>query len=92
MNEKPPLIIREDRAARFRDLRKVPPLHGDLFGVHITDRGRDDPHKLISLHIEDDENWHFVVSFSHEWLPELIRILETARAAASLGHQRGESP
>jgi hypothetical protein len=89
MNSKPPVIIREDRAARFRDLRKVPPLHGDLFGVHITDRGRDDPHKVIGLHVEDDENWHFVVSFSHEWLPELIRILETARAAVGQEAKHG---
>lgn len=91
MNEKPPVIIREDRVSQYRDLRKVPPLAGDLFGIHITDRGRDDPHKVINLHVEDDENWHFAMSFSHHWLPELIHLLETARKAlAPLPPQQGD--
>lgn len=50
--------------------------------VCLQPRGRidKDPHVIVRIDTEDDGNWFKSMSFSSAWLPELIQILETAKA------------
>jgi hypothetical protein len=36
---------------------------------------------LISLYIEDDENWHHVVDFDELWINDLQSVLQVAKAS-----------
>ena len=42
-------------------------------------RNNNDTHVIVRIDCEDDGNWFKNMSFSSHWLPDLIKILETAR-------------
>ena len=56
----------------------VPRFHGGCVGVDVSPRGKDDPHIMIVLCVEDDETWHRQLSVSSAWLEELIAVLYEA--------------
>jgi hypothetical protein len=55
-------------------------IKGNQFGVRFEKRGPKDPHVIIQLLSEDDDNWFEVGnSFSAFWISDLIAVLETAQ-------------
>lgn len=66
-------------------------------GVDLVPRGEGDPHIIVELCVEDDENWHRKMQVSSYWPPELIRVLQQAQTfcetqtpdTASEGRQYG---
>ena len=63
------------------ELKTAPQFAGECIGVSLTNRGANDSHKIVSLFIEDDGNWHPKAAFSQHWLAEAIRVLQEAQAA-----------
>jgi len=52
---------------------------GQCVGVSLDKRGIEDDHILISLLIEDDEEWFKKLSISSSWLDEMIDVLNQAK-------------
>lgn len=52
---------------------------GSCIGVRLKDRGKDDPHQLVTVLVEDDENWHDKMTVSSFWLDEAIAQLQAAK-------------
>lgn len=53
---------------------------GECIAVELADRDVGDQHQLVSILLEDDENWHPKISVSSHWLAEMIEQLQAARA------------
>ena len=53
---------------------------GKCMGVELSQRGMNDPHILVNILMEDDENWFKKASFSSSWLDEMIQQLQAAKA------------
>ena len=56
----------------------IPSLVGDRFTVRFDNRGDGDGHILITVLVEDDENWHEKLCFSTAWLRDLVSLLVDA--------------
>lgn len=54
-------------------------LLGRCIGVELHDRAPDDPHQMVRIMVEDDENWFPKIDFSSYWLDEAILTLQAAR-------------
>ena len=55
---------------------------GDCKGIRLTRRGENDPHIMVNILTEDDENW-FVNennTFSSYWIDDLIKQLNNAKS------------
>ena len=55
---------------------------GNCKGIRLTRRGENDPHIMVSILTEDDENW-FVDEknkFSSYWIDDLIEQLKNAKS------------
>lgn len=52
---------------------------GDCIGVRAEERGKGDRHAVISVMVEDDDNWHDAMSVSSYWLDEFIDVLQQMR-------------
>jgi len=57
-----------------------------LFGIRIIKRP---PHQddVIELYVEDDESYHYKMSFSAYWLSDLIKCAELAEQRASCSYE-----
>lgn len=71
----------EDQEGAISSINSLPPVFfkGICHGVGIWDRGPDDPHQMVSIYGEDDENWFLETSFSSYWLERLISLLQQAQ-------------
>jgi hypothetical protein len=47
--------------------------HGDLFGWKFSDGGSNG---LVTIYIEDDENWHEKMTFDVFWLADFKRMAD----------------
>lgn len=66
-------------------------IKGQQFGVRLDARGHEDPHVIIQLLGEDDENWFTIGNgFSSFWLDDLILVLQDTRAILMSNTQRFE--
>lgn len=55
-------------------------LRGKQFAVSLSKRGPEDPHIVIQLMSEDDEQWFPVGNaFSSYWIEDLLQVLELAQ-------------
>lgn len=52
---------------------------GKCMGVTLEPRGPGDNHIMVTLEIEDDENWFEKMSVSSYWIDELIEQLQAAK-------------
>lgn len=55
---------------------------GNCKGIRLTRRGENDPHIMVSILTEDDENWFVDKNnkFSSYWIDDLIKQLNTAKS------------
>lgn len=56
--------------------------HGGLFGWRFTDGGSTG---LVTIYIEDDENWHPKFTVDRYWLADLQAVAKMANASPTTG-------
>lgn len=61
--------------------------HTDLFGFKFTKRDGLSP--LITVYVEDDENYFEKMTFDIAWLPDLCRMAKYAATIAPEGERNG---
>lgn len=65
-------------------LKRIKPVKGARNGVKFVPRGKDDPHILIQLLGEDDDNWFNSDGvMSSFWIDDLILTLQRAKETLS---------
>ena len=62
------------------------------FGVCFERRGSNDPHVLVQIYSEDDENWFECGSmFSSFWIDDLINVLNEAKKQLKKNFKKDKS-
>lgn len=67
-----------DRRGNATDKMKIL-LLGNCLGIGLSRRGPKDSHIIVSLLVEDDEQWFECGSFSSFWLEDLDDVLAKAK-------------
>lgn len=53
-------------------------IHGELWGLRFTEGCSNG---CAELYVEDDDFWHLKATFDRIWLADLLKVLESAKAA-----------